>query len=79
MMSKMTNFMRGERWKTRIWQSIDRYEEIQGIVLPDEMKDSVGEFLCRKVDDFIKKGRLTEGFMSISVAALLHIKRMGKK
>jgi len=75
--SDMSNYMRFEMWMDRILETISSWEHLQGITVPDEVRDSVIKFMRVKVKKGIKKGTLIRTFMQIAVTALLYIKMKG--
>lgn len=75
--SDMTNYMRLEMWIDRVRETIVSWENIQGIEVPTEVKDSITKFMRAKIKRGIKKGTLLRTFMQIGVTALVYIKMKG--
>lgn len=74
----MSDYMRLEMWIERIRETISYWEQLQGIEVPIEIKDSITKFLRVKVKRGIEKGTLLRTFMQIAVTSLIYIKMKGK-
>ncbi len=72
--SDMTDYMRLEMWIDRVRETIASWENIQGIEVPIEVKDSITKFLRPKIKKGIEKGTLLRTFMQIAVTSLVYIK-----
>ena len=73
-MSDMSKYMRLEMWMERVNDTIVSWEKLQGIEVPDGVRDTVNKFMRSKIKRGIKKGTLIKTFMQIAVTALLYIK-----
>ena len=72
--TEMTNYMRLEMWVERVNETISNWGNIQGIIVPEDIKESIIKFIRPKIKKGIKKGTLTRMFMQIAITALLYIK-----
>lgn len=72
--TNMSNYMREEMWVDRMSDTISKWENIQDIEVPEEIKDQIISFMRRKVARGIKRGTLIRTFMQIAVTALIYIK-----
>lgn len=70
----MSNYMRLQMWSERILETVTSWEELQGIKVSDDIKDSILEFLMPKVEEGIEKNNLASLFMRIAISSLLYIK-----
>jgi len=77
-MSELKDFMRAQRLKDKVHNSIRVYEYLMGTKVPKKHKDAVTKYMERKIDSYIKNGNLMTGLISIATVALLKI-RMGSK
>lgn len=75
--SRMSDYMRQEMWVDRIEQTISNWEKLQNVAVPEDTKDSIINFLRRKIGKGIKQGTLIRTFMQIAVSSLLYIKMRG--
>jgi hypothetical protein len=55
-------------------ETINYWEEIKNVKIPDDVKNSVYEFMEEKIKKGIKKRTLTKTFMQIAVSSLIFIK-----
>lgn len=72
--TNMSDYMREEMWVDRMQDTITTWQKIQGIEVPDEIRDGIIKFMRKKIRKGIKKGTLIRTFMQISVTALIYIK-----
>ena len=70
----MTNFMRQQMWIERVEDTISSWEKLQGIEVPQDIRDSVVSFMRGKIKRGIKKNTLMKTFMQVGVTALIYIK-----
>lgn len=75
--SDMTDYMRLEMWIDRVRETIATWENLQGIEVPIEIKDTITKFLRPKIKRGIEKGTLLQTFMQVAVTALVYIKMKG--
>ena len=73
----MSDYMRLEMWIDRVRETISYWEQLQGIEVPLEIKDTITKFLRPKIKKGIEKGTLMRTFMQIAVTSLLYIKMKG--
>lgn len=73
-MNDMKNYMRLERWMEKIHDTIEGWENMQGIVVPNNIKNTIVTFMHKRVKKGLKNKALTVEFMKIAVGALLYIK-----
>lgn len=72
--SNMTDYMRQEMWEERMLETIHSWEDVQGVIVPDDIKESILTFLRPKIAKGIKNGTLTRVFMQVAMSALVYIK-----
>jgi hypothetical protein len=72
--SDMSNYMRQEMWMDRVEHTITTWENIQGLTVPEDVRETVTSFMRRKIKRGIEKGGLMRVFMQIAVTALIYIK-----
>jgi len=77
--SKMRDYMRLNMWMERVYSTMYRWEEIQGVQIPDGTKDTISKFMRRKIKYAIKKGTLMRTLLQIAVTSLIYIKMKGNK
>ena len=65
----MTNYMRTEMWMERVQDTISSWEKLQGVEVPQEVRDSVVKFMRGKIKRGIKKNTLMKTFMQVGVTA----------
>lgn len=75
----MLDYLTEEQWAEKVIETINTFEKIRGIKVSDDAKETVYEFMRRKIRNGIKKGKLTRTFMQIAVTSLLYLKLKGKK
>lgn len=73
-MSDLSNYMRGELWRDRVLDTISTWEKVQGVEVPEDVKDTIYNFMGTRIDRGIKKGTLMRTFMQIAVTSLIYIK-----
>ena len=73
----MSDYMRLEMWIDRVRETITHWEQLQGIEVPQDIKDSITSFLRPKVERGIQKDTLLRTFMQIAVTSLVYIKMRG--
>lgn len=74
MASKLTDYIRGEMWKDRVIDTINTWERLQGIEVPDKDRETIIKFMSGKIDNGIRQGTLIKTFMQIAVTSLIYIK-----
>ena len=78
-MSELEDYIRLELWIEKVEATIDTWEDVQGIHVPQEVRDSIVKFMRGKIKVGIEKKTLMKTFMQIAVTALLYIKMKVKK
>lgn len=73
----MSDYMRLEMWVDRVRETITHWEQLQGIEVPTDIKDSITSFLRPKIERGIHKDTLLRTFMQIAVTSLVYIKMRG--
>ena len=73
----MSDYMRLEMWVDRVRETITHWEQLQGVEVPTEIKDTITGFLRPKMERGIQKGTLLRTFMRIAVTSLVYIKMKG--
>jgi len=73
----MSNYMRLEMWIDRVRETIVSWEQLQGLEVPVEVKDTITKFLRPKIKRGLEKGTLMRTFMQIAVTSLIYIKMKG--
>ena len=66
--------IRQELWTERVEHTIDTWQDVQGIQVPDEIRDGIVNFMRGKIKRGIEKNSLMRVFMQIAVTSLLYIK-----
>lgn len=79
--SDMSKYMRQEMWVDRVKDTMRNWERIQGIEIPNNIKETVVNFMTTKIAKGINTNTLLRTFMQIAVTALVYIKlkRIDKK
>jgi len=72
--TNMSDYMRLEMWIDRVRETMTHWENIQGVEVPTDIKDSITKFLRPKIKNGIERGTLLRTFMQIAVTSLLYIK-----
>ena len=72
--SEMADYVREELWIDRVRETMSHWEHLQGLEVPEDIKDSIVEFLRKKIRRGIEKGTLLRTFMQIAVTSLIYIK-----
>lgn len=73
-MSDMKDYMRLEKWMEKVYDTMEGWQNMQGISVPPDIKNSIADFMRRRIKKGIKKRALTIEFMKIAVGALMYIK-----
>lgn len=73
-MSDMKDYMHLEKWMEKVHDTIEGWENMQGIVVPNDIKNTIVRFMRKKIKTGLKKKKLTVELMKIAVGALLYIK-----
>lgn len=73
--SDMGDFMNIEMWTERVQDTVSKWGKLQGIEVPDEVRDTVVNFMRSKIEHAsIRNKPLKNVFFQIAVTALLYIK-----
>lgn len=73
----MSKYMRQEMWVDRVMDTMKNWERIQGITIPDDVKESVIKFMRSKIAKGVNTNTLLRTFMQVAVTALVYIKLKG--
>jgi hypothetical protein len=76
---KLIDYVRQEAWVDKVEFGIDTWEQVQGVEVPDEVRQAIVKFMRGKIKRGIEKGNLTRMFLQIAVTSLIYIKMRGKK
>ena len=77
--NSITKYIRQELWIEKVETTIDTWQNIQGISVPQDVRDAIVKFMANKIKRGIDKGTLIRTFMQIAVTSLLYIKMKGIK
>ena len=72
--SKMSRYLRQELWIERVEETIEQWENLQGVKVPEDIKDTIVKFMRGKIKRGIEKNTLSKMFMQVAVTALIYIK-----
>ena len=70
--------IRQELWIEKVESTIDTWQDVQGVHVPDEIRDGIVKFMRGKIKRGIEKNSLMRVFMQIAVTSLLYIKMKRK-
>ena len=79
MKSELENFMESEDLKNKIHNSIRIYERLMGQKVPKSAKESVTNYMERKIDQYVKDDNLIPSLIAIATISLIKLKLKGKK
>lgn len=77
--SELLNHAKIELWVERVEDTIDTLQDLQGIFIPQDIRDGIVKFMRGKIKIGIEKKKLAKTMLQVAVSALVHIKMRTRK